>query len=132
MSRGVNKAIILGNLGQDPDIRYLPSGEAVANFSVATSKEWRDKESGEKKASTEWHQCTAFKKLAEICKDYITKGTKVYLEGELRTRKWTGKDNIEKHITEILVKDIQILSGYKTSDNQQPNVVDEPKEKIPF
>lgn len=111
MSRGVNKAIIIGNVGQDPEVRYTPSGDAVANFSIATSEQWTDKQSGQKQERTEWHKCTAFGKLAEIIQQYVKKGSRLYAEGQLQTRKWQAQDGTDRYSTEIKVRDMQMLGG---------------------
>lgn len=102
-SKGVNKVIIVGRLGQDPEVRYAPSGAAFANLSVATSEQWRDKQTGEQKELTEWHRVVLSGKLAQIAGDYLRKGSEVYLEGKLRTRKWTDQSGVDKYTTEILV-----------------------------
>ncbi|HDT5074154.1 single-stranded DNA-binding protein SSB1 [Enterobacter hormaechei] len=102
-SRGVNKVIIVGRLGQDPEVRYAPSGAAFANLSVATSEQWRDKQTGEQKELTEWHRVVLSGKLAEVAGEYLRKGSEVYLEGKLRTRKWTDQSGSEKYTTEVLV-----------------------------
>lgn len=117
MSRGINKVIILGNLGQDPAVKYLPSGNAVVNFTVATSEQWKEKESGDKKERTEWHRVVAFGKLAEICGEYLTKGSKVYVEGKLQTRKWDDKQGVTHYTTEIHIHEMQML-GDKPSSGQ--------------
>lgn len=100
---GVNKVIIVGNLGQDPEVRYMPSGDAVANMSLATSESWKDKQTGEQKEVTEWHKVAIFGKLAEIAGQYLKKGSKVYIEGKLKTRKWTDQQGVEKYTTEIIL-----------------------------
>ncbi len=114
-SRGVNKVILVGNLGQDPEIRYLPSGGAVANMTLATSESWRDKQTGEMKEQTEWHRVVMFGKLAEVAGEYLRKGSQVYIEGQLRTRKWTDQSGQERYTTEINVPQIggvmQMLGG---------------------
>ncbi|MZJ51345.1 single-stranded DNA-binding protein SSB1 [Enterobacter hormaechei] len=102
-TRGVNKVIIVGRLGQDPEVRYAPSGAAFANLSVATSEQWRDKQTGEQKELTEWHRVVLSGKLAEVAGEYLRKGSDVYLEGKLRTRKWTDHSGSEKYTTEVLV-----------------------------
>ena len=107
----VNKVIILGNLGRDPEIRYMPSGDAMATISVATTDSWKDKSSGEKKENTEWHRVTFFGKLAEIAAQYLKKGSSVYIEGSLRTRKYTDKDGVEKYATDIRADTMQMLGG---------------------
>jgi|SRR5471030_110747 len=124
-SRGVNKVILIGFLGQDPEIRYLPSGPAVANLSLATSESWRDKQSGEEKEKTEWHRVVIFGKLAEIAGEYLRKGSQVYIEGQLQTRKWQDNAGVERYSTEIVVKQqgtMQMIgnrpSGSPASNNQ--------------
>ena len=102
-SRGVNKVILVGNLGQDPEVRYMPSGGAVANITLATSESWRDKATGEMKEQTEWHRVVLFGKLAEVAGEYLRKGSQVYIEGQLRTRKWTDQSGAEKYTTEVVV-----------------------------
>ncbi|VFP83222.1 single-stranded DNA-binding protein [Candidatus Erwinia haradaeae] len=102
-SRGVNKVILVGNLGQDPEIRYIPNGSAVTNITLATSESWRDKQSGEIKEKTEWHRVVLFGKLAEVACEYLRKGSQVYIEGSLQTRKWTDQAGIEKYTTEVVV-----------------------------
>lgn len=113
-SRGVNKVILVGTLGQDPEVRYLPGGAAVANISIATSESWKDKSTGEKKEKTEWHRVVIFGKLAEIAGEYLKKGTQVYIEGALQTRKWTDQAGVEKYTTEVVVNvggTMQMLGG---------------------
>lgn len=107
----VNKVIIVGNLGRDPEMRYMPSGEAVANVSVATTDKWKDKQSGEQKEATEWHNISFFGKLAEIAGQYLKKGSQVYIEGKLQTRKYTDKDGVEKYATSIKAETMQMLGG---------------------
>ena len=101
-SRGVNKVILVGNLGQDPEVRYMPNGGAVANITLATSESWRDKATGEMKEQTEWHRVVLFGKLAEVAGEYLRKGSQVYIEGQLRTRKWTDQAGAEKYTTEVV------------------------------
>jgi len=101
MANGVNKAIILGRLGQDPEIRYTKDNKAVATLSVATSESWKDKQTGEKKEQTEWHRVVLFGKLAEVAGEYLRKGSQVYIEGQLKTRKWTDQQGVERYSTEI-------------------------------
>lgn len=110
MARGINKVIIVGNLGNDPEVRYMPSGGAVANVSVATTDTWTDKQSGQKQERTEWHRVVFFNRLAEIVGEYLRKGSQVYIEGRLQTRKWE-KDGIERYSTEIVANDMQMLGG---------------------
>lgn len=111
MSRGVNKVILVGNLGADPEARFMPSGKAVCNFRIATSESWTDKESGDKQGKTEWHSIVAFGKLAEICGEYLKKGSQVYVEGKLQTRKWQDKQGADRYSTEIIVNEMQMLGG---------------------
>ncbi len=101
--RGVNKVILLGNLGKDPEVKYMPNGNAVANITLATSETWNDKSSGEKKEKTEWHRVVFFGKLVEIVGQYLKKGSKVYIEGKLQTRKWQGQDGQDRYTTEVVV-----------------------------
>ena len=108
-SRGVNKVILIGNLGQDPESRAMPSGKAVTNLRIATSESWRDKQTGEMKEQTEWHTVVMFDRLAEIAKDYLRKGSKVYIEGRLRTRKWQDKAGQDRYTTEITANELQML-----------------------
>lgn len=111
MARGVNKVILIGNLGKDPDVRYFPSGDAVANATLATTENWKDKQSGEQREATEWHNLTFPGKLGEIAGKYLRKGSKVYVEGSLRTRKWQDKEGRDRYTTEIRVADMQMLDG---------------------
>ncbi len=106
----VNKAILIGHLGKDPETRYLPDGSAITNVSIATSEQWTDKASGEKKESTEWHRVVFFKRLAEIAGEYLKKGSQVYIEGKITTRKWKDKDDNERYTTEIRADSLKILS----------------------
>lgn len=120
-SRGVNKVIIVGRLGQDPEVRYAPSGAAFANITVATSEQWRDKQTGEQKEQTEWHRVVISGKLAEIAGEYLRKGSEVYLEGKLRTRKWTDHNGVDKYTTEIQVGingTMQMLGGKQVGNEQ--------------
>ncbi len=107
----VNKVIIVGNLGRDPEMRYMPSGGAVCNVSIATSRNWKDKASGERKEETEWHRVVFFDRLAEIAGEYLKKGRSVYIEGRLQTRKYTDKDGVEKYSTEVIAQEMQMLGG---------------------
>ena len=109
MARGVNKVIIVGNLGADPEVRYLPSGAAVTNIRVATSEGWKDKQSGETQERTEWHRIVFFNRLAEIASEYLKKGSKVYIEGSLRTNKWQDQSGNERFTTEIIANSMQML-----------------------
>ncbi|KRB92720.1 single-stranded DNA-binding protein [Noviherbaspirillum sp. Root189] len=107
----VNKVIIVGNLGRDPETRYMPNGDAVTNVAVATTESWKDKNSGEKKELTEWHRITFYRKLAEIAGQYLKKGSQIYVEGRLQTRKWTDKDGVERYTTEIIADTMQMLGS---------------------
>src|SRR3569832_1624878 len=107
----VNKVIIVGNLGRDPETRYMPSGDAMTNIAVATTDKWKDKSSGEQKEATEWHRVAYIGKLAEIAGQYLKKGSQVYIEGKLRTRKWTDKEGVEKYTTEIIADTMQMLGS---------------------
>ena len=122
-TRGVNKVIILGTLGQDPEIRYMPNGGAVANVSVATSESWNDKATGEKREQTEWHRVVIFGKLAEIAGEYLRKGSQVYFEGQLRTRKWTDNAGVDKYTTEIVIQQMggvmQMIGGKRDDGGQK-------------
>ena len=124
-SRGINKVIIVGNLGQDPEVRFMPNGGAVANFTVATSETWKDKQTGEQKEKTEWHRIVMYQRLAEIAGEYLKKGSKVYLEGRLQTRKWQNQQGADQYTTEIIVNDMQMLDsrgqGAQSGGFQQQN-----------
>jgi len=111
MSRGVNKVILLGNIGQDPQTRAMPSGKTVVNLRLATSKQWRDKQTGENKEATEWHTVVMFDRLAEIAAEYLRKGSQIYVEGELRTRKWQDKEGQDRYSTEVVANEMQMLGG---------------------
>ena len=134
----VNKVIIVGRLGQDPELNYLPSGNAVANLSVATSEQWKDKQSGEKQERTEWHRVSMFGRLGEISSQYLAKGSLVYIEGRLQTDKYE-KDGVTKYATKIIAKDMQMLGG-KGEQTSQPQKQPEPSappaddfdESVPF
>ena len=111
MARGVNKVILVGNLGRDPEVRYSPSGQAVANVTLATSESWKDKNTGEKQERTEWHRIVFFGRLAEIAGEYLKKGAQIYVEGRLQTRKWQDKDGHDRYTTEIVANDMQMLGS---------------------
>ena len=111
MARGVNKVILVGNCGKDPDTRYTPSGSAVTNISIATSEQWTDKQSGQKQERTEWHNVVFYNRLAEIAGEYLRKGSQVYVEGSLRTRKWQDKTGNDRYTTEIIANEMQMLGG---------------------
>ena len=111
MARGVNKVILVGNLGKDPETRYMPSGSAVTNLTLATSESWKDKQSGEQQERTEWHKIAMFGRLAEIAAEYLRKGSQVYIEGKLRTRKWQDKEGKDRYTTEIVADEMQMLGS---------------------
>ncbi|RUO62949.1 single-stranded DNA-binding protein [Pseudidiomarina insulisalsae] len=110
-SRGINKVILIGNLGAKPEIRYTQNNTAIANLSIATSETWKDKQTGEPREQTEWHRCVAYRRLAEIAGEYLDKGSKVYVEGRLQTRKWQGQDGVERYTTEVVINDLQMLDS---------------------
>ena len=111
MARGVNKVILIGSLGKDPEVKYMPNGNAVANISVATSESWKDKNTGENVDKTEWHRVVAFRRLAEIMGEYLKKGSKIYIEGKLQTRKWQDKNGKDNWTTEIICNEMQMLDS---------------------
>lgn len=111
MARGINKVILIGNLGGDPETRYMPSGSAVTNITVATNESWKDKQTGEQKDRTEWHKVAMFNRLAEVAAEYLRKGSQVYIEGKLRTRKWQDKSGQDRWTTEIIADEMQMLGG---------------------
>ena len=141
MSRGVNKAIIVGFLGNDPEIRKTQTGSTVATISVATSESWTDKTSGQKQTKVEWHRVVAFNRLAEIIEQYLTKGSHVFIDGKLETKKWTDNNGVDRYTTQIVAKEMQMLGG--RGDNAEPHaqpaqrdsgapVIDFDDEPIPF
>ena len=111
MARGVNKVILIGNLGQDPEVKYMPNGGAVTNVTLATSESWKDKNTGEQKENTEWHRVVFFRRLAEIAGEYLKKGSKVYIEGKLQTRKWQDQSGNDRYTTEIIANEMQMLDS---------------------
>lgn len=111
MARGINKVILVGNLGADPETRYMPSGKAVTNIRIATSESWRDKQTGDQQERTEWHAVVMYDKLGEIAAEYLRKGSQVYIEGKLRTRKWQDKEGKDRYTTEIIADQMQMLGG---------------------
>ena len=111
MARGVNKVILVGNLGKDPEVRYMPSGNAVANVTLATTDSWKDKQTGEKQERTEWHNIVFYSRLAEIAGEYLKKGSQVYVEGRLQTRKWQDKSGTDRYTTEIIANEMQMLGS---------------------
>lgn len=147
MARGINKVILIGNLGQDPETRYMPSGGAVTNLRVATNESWKDKQTGEQKDRTEWHNVAMFNRLAEIAAEYLRKGSQVYIEGKLRTRKWQDRDGNDRYTTEIIADEMQMLGGRggggssfgdsgprqsSGGDRQSPPPADDFDDDIPF
>ncbi|MEM7209845.1 MAG: single-stranded DNA-binding protein [Pseudomonadota bacterium] len=111
MARGINKVILVGNLGNDPDVKYMPSGSAVANISLATTDSWKDKNTGQQQDRTEWHRVVFFNRLAEIVGEYLRKGSQVYVEGRLQTRKWQDKQGVDRYTTEIVANEMQMLGS---------------------
>jgi len=122
----VNKVIVVGNLGKDPETRFLPDGKAVCNFSVATTDKWTDKATNEKKEATEWHRVSSFGRLAEICGEYLKKGSQVYIEGKLRTRKWQDKEGQDRYTTEIIADAMQMLGSRSGMGGGEPRETREP------
>lgn len=121
MSRGVNKVILIGNLGQDPEIKAMPSGGSVANISIATSESWTDKQTGQKQERTEWHRVVFFNRLAGVVAQYLRKGSKVYVEGSIRTRKWQDQGGQDRYTTEIVASNMQMLDSASNSEAQNQN-----------
>lgn len=122
MARGINKVILIGNVGQDPEVKYMPSGGAVANLSLATTETWKDKVSGLPQERTEWHRLVFFNRLGEIAGEYLKKGSKIYVEGALRTRKWQAQDGTDRYTTEIVVSEMQMLDG-RPGQESRPNTM---------
>ena len=137
---GVNKVILVGNLGRDPEVRYTPNGVAIANFSIATSEEWKDKDTGERQERVEWHRIVAWRRLGEICGEYLHKGSQVYIEGRLQTREWEDRDGNKRYTTEIVAQNMQMLgrpSREGRAESQEERYPDEepisiPDDDIPF
>jgi single-strand DNA-binding protein len=137
---GVNKVILVGKLGRDPEIRYTPSGVAVTNFPIATSEEWKDKETGEKQERTEWHRIVAWRRLGEICGEYLKKGSQIYVEGRLQTRSWEDRDGNKRYTTEIIAQTMQMLGSANKGgrgEDMEPGFPAEepitvPEDEIPF
>ncbi|VEC75435.1 single-strand binding protein [Raoultella ornithinolytica] len=128
-ARGINKVILVGHLGQDPDVRYIPNGSAVANLTLATSETWRDKQSGELRENTEWHRVVMFGKLAEVAGEYLRKGAQVYIEGQLRTRNWQDEAGTTRYVTEVLVGQngtMQMLGGRREGSSSESAVPHQP------
>ena len=138
MARGVNRVILIGNLGKDVELKYMPSGDAVCNFSIATTDSWKDKTSGEKVEKTEWHNIVMFKRQAEIAGEYLKKGSQVYIEGKLKTRKWQDKNGNDRYTTEIEARDMQMLGSQSSQAGQsraapaQNNAGGDFSDSIPF
>ena len=138
MNKGVNKVIVVGNLGAAPESRTMPSGGTATNFSVATSESWKDKQTGQKQERTEWHKIVTFGRLAEICAEYLAKGSKVYVEGSLRTRKWQDKAGKDNYTTEIVASEMQMLGSDRAADPEEPTQkqrevkTEELEDDIPF
>jgi single-strand DNA-binding protein len=120
MARGINKVILVGNLGADPETRYMPSGKAVSNIRIATTEGWKDKQSGDTQERTEWHSVVLYDKLGEIAAEYLRKGSQVYIEGSLRTRKWQDKEGKDRYTTEIIARDMQMLGGRGEGGGSRP------------
>ena len=131
MSRGVNKVILVGTLGKDPEVKYTGSGTAITTISVATSEQWKDKQSGEKQERTEWHRVKFFGRLAEIAGEYLQKGRQVYIEGSIRTDKYTDKEGIERYSTDIIASEMQLLGGKSDRSDSRPGASDD-SESVPF
>ncbi len=131
MARGVNKVILIGNLGNDPDIRYTAGGAAVANISLATAESWRDKESGEQQERTEWHRIVFFGRLAEIVGEYLRKGSQVYVEGRLQTRKWQDKEGVDRYSTEIVANEMQMLGSKSGGSANYESAPQQPQSSAP-
>ena len=138
---GVNKVILVGRLGRDPEVRYTPSGTTVANFSIATSEEWKDKDTGEKRERTEWHKIVAWRRLGEICGEYLRKGSQIYIEGRMQTRSWEDRDGNKRFTTEVVAQTMQMLDsagnkGGRTDSPEDRFPVEEPlnvpEDDIPF
>ncbi len=131
MAKGINKVILVGNLGNDPETRYMPSGGAVTSITVATSETWKDKQTGEKKERTEWHRVSFFNKLAEIAGQYLKKGSKVYIEGQLRTRKWQDQSGADRYTTEIISNEMQMLDSRGSASPQGQQQAPAPQQNQP-
>ena len=130
-SRGVNKVILVGNVGNDPEVRYMPNGNAVANVSLATSETWKDKNTGDQQEKTEWHRVVFFNRLAEIVEQYVKKGSKLYIEGRLQTRSWE-QDGVKRYTTEIVSNEMQMLDSRKAEKEEKPVQSDQEGDDIPF
>lgn len=129
MARGVNKVILIGHLGQDPQTRAMPSGKTVVNLRLATSDQWRDKQTGENKEATEWHNVVMFDRLAEIAAEYLRKGSQIYVEGRIRTRKWQDREGQDRYTTEIVANEMQMLGGRPSADRGMGAAPDRGRER---
>lgn len=133
MARGINKVILIGNMGRDPEIRYTPNGTAIASVSIATTEGWKDKQTGQTQERTEWHRVVFFSRLAEIVGEYLKKGSKIYIEGRLQTRKWQDKTGQDRYTTEIIADSLQMLDGKGGGGKMEPEITDDrssPPEQI--
>ena len=129
MARGINKVILVGNVGGDPEVRYMPNGNAVTTLSIATSETWKDKQTGDKQERTEWHRVVCFNRLGEIAGEYVRKGSKLYVEGSLRTRKWQDPQGQDRYTTEIVAADIQMLDTKGTPHTSYPEMQASPPQQ---
>lgn len=132
MARGINKVILLGNIGADPEVRYLPNGNAVATLSIATGEVWKDKQTGERQERTEWHRVVCFNRLGEIAGEYAKKGAKVYIEGSLKTRKWQDQQGQDKYTTEIIAQDFQMVDDRNSNRSGGPSYEDDQRANTSF
>lgn len=130
-NRSVNKVVLVGNLGKDPEMRYMPNGNAVATLTLATTESWKDKQTGERKDKTEWHRLTVFNRLGEMCGEYLKKGAKIYVEGKLQTRKWQGQDGQDRYTTEIVVSEIQMMDSRNPAQGQPAYQTNAPQQGAP-
>jgi single-strand DNA-binding protein len=130
-NRSVNKVVLVGNLGKDPEMRYMPNGNAVASLTLATTESWKDKQTGERKDKTEWHRLTVFNRLGEMCGEYLKKGAKIYVEGKLQTRKWQGQDGQDRYTTEIVVSEIQMMDSRNPAQGQGAYQANAPQQGMP-
>jgi single-strand DNA-binding protein len=130
-NRSVNKVVLVGNLGKDPEMRYMPNGNAVATLTLATTESWKDKQTGERKDKTEWHRLTVFNRLGEMCGEYLKKGAKIYVEGKLQTRKWQGQDGQDRYTTEIVVSEIQMMDSRNPAQGQPGYPANAPQQGMP-
>ena len=131
MARGINKVILVGNLGSDPEVRYTAGGDAVANVNIATSESWKDRQTGEKQEKTEWHRVVMFRRLGEIAGEYLKKGSQVYIEGKLQTRKWQDKNGNDRYTTEIVANEMQMLGGRSGSASYNNDAAPPPARPAP-